>query len=74
MQGKRLYRPLLQHSSSDLHEAGDICAFHIVHTAVRLGAIFDTCLMNGLHDEVQLIVNFLSTPADMRSVLGHFKT
>lgn len=65
---------LLEHSSSDFHEAGDVGTFDIVDMTVWLSTVFDACFVDALHDEVELVVYFLSRPADVRSVLGHFET
>lgn len=64
---------LLKHSGSDLHEAGDIGSLHIIYRAVSLRTVLDTSLVDGIHDEMEFLVDLLAAPADMRSVLSHLK-
>ena len=47
---RALYAPLCQHRVGHCHEAGDVRAFHVVHVAVRLGAVLDAGGMDVLHD------------------------
>ena len=51
---------LLEHSLSDLHEAGDVSALHVVDGAVGLSTELHALLVDVLHDPVELLVNFLS--------------
>ena len=69
-----LNNSLLQHCGSNLHEAGDVGTLYIVYVTVWLSTILNALLVDALHDEVKLIVNFLCRPADMACVLGHFQT
>ena len=54
---------LLEHSLSDLHEASDVSALHVVDSAVGLSTELHALLVDVLHDPVELLVNFLSRPA-----------
>ena len=64
---------LLQHCGGNFHKACDVGSLHIVHATVRLGAVFDTLLVDGLHYEVQLLVHFFPAPADVGGILGHLQ-
>ncbi len=64
---------LLEHGGGDLHEAGDVGALHVVDGAVGLGAVLHASLVDGVHDEVQLLIDLLAAPADVGRVLGHFQ-
>ena len=69
-----LNNSLLQHCGSNLHEASDVGTLYIVYVTVWLSTILNALLVDALHDEVQLVVNFFCVPADMLSVLSHLKT
>ena len=56
---------LLEHSLSDLHEAGNVGTLDIVNMTVCLCTELNASLVDALHDEVQLVVNFLCGPADV---------
>ena len=71
---KKLNNTLLQHCSSNLHEAGNVDTLYLVYVTVWLSTILNALLVDALHDEVQLVVNLFCIPADMLGVLGHFQT
>ena len=58
--GGGLDHTLLEHSLSDLHEAGDVSALHVVDGAVGLSTELHALLVDVLHDPVEFLINFLS--------------
>ena len=58
--GGGLDHTLLEHSLSDLHEAGDVSALHVVDGAVSLAAVLHALLVDALHDPVKLSVNLFA--------------
>ncbi len=72
--GSVLNDALFEHSGSDLHEAGDVGALHVVDVAVGLFAVLHASLVDGRHDEVELCVNLFTGPAEVSGVLSHFET
>jgi hypothetical protein len=64
-----LHQTLIQHRVSDLQESSYICAVHqVAGRAVFLGR-FIAVLVDGDHDLVQTIVDFLAGPGDAHTVL-----
>ena len=59
-----LSNALCHHGASYLHEAGNIGSLHIVDVTVGLCAIFHAVLMDVVHDGVQAIIDFFSSPLE----------
>lgn len=57
-----LYNALSHDSLSNLHEASNVCALHVVYIAVSLCAVLHAVLVDILHDRVQTSVNLLLAP------------
>ena len=64
-----LNNSLTHHSVSHLHEACNISSLHVVDVTVRFCPIFYALCMNAVHNCVQFLVHFGSTPTEMHSVL-----
>ena len=62
-----------QHCFGNLQETGNIRACHKVVAEAVFFSGFCAVVMNGLHDILELLVNFLGTPAVTHAVLGHFE-
>ena len=67
------YRNVIKHSIGHFEETGNICAFHIVDMAIRLGTMFYAGSMNTGHDMMQAVVHLCPAPVDLHGVLGHFQ-
>ena len=57
-----LYDSLSHHSLCNFHEAGNVCALHVVYIAVSLCTVLHAVLVDVLHDPEELSVNFLRSP------------
>ena len=69
-----LQYPLCHHRFGYLHEARNICTFHVVCVAVGLFAVFYALFVDILHDAFQFGINLFTAPAQFLSVLRHFQT
>ena len=52
------------------HEASDVSTLHIVDGAIGLLTVFHALVVDVAHDLLQLLINFLSGPVDVTSVLA----
>src|SRR5215467_9886625 len=70
---EQLHQTLIQHRVGYFYEAADVGAVHqVAGRAVFLGR-FVTVLMDGDHDLVKTVVDFVPGPAQACAVLGHFE-
>src|SRR6516164_5056379 len=68
-----LDEPLIQHGIGDFQEAADVGTVHeIAWRSVRLGCLVAR-IVDGDHDFMQTIVNFLAGPVQPCTILGHFE-
>lgn len=70
----KLYNTLLEHGRSHLHEARDVRALDIIHTAVLADSVLDALFVDGVHDEVEFLIHLFSAPAQVGGILSHLKT
>ena len=57
-----LHYALSHHGVGNLHEACHVGTLDVVDVAVRLCAILDSLLVNGVHDVVELLVHLSLAP------------
>lgn len=65
---------LSHHSLGNLDEACHVSTLHVVDVTVGLSSVLHAVLVNVVHDALQIVVNFLSCPAQTLRVLTHLKT
>ena len=65
---------LSDHRVSDLDEAGDVGADDVVALLAVLRGGFPGVVVDGLHDALELLVDFLARPGETFGVLRHLKT
>lgn len=70
----RLVDTLAHHGVGNFHEAGDVCALHVVDISVGLCAVFHALSVDILHDFMEAAVNFFGAPLEVFGVLAHFET
>ena len=58
-----LHNALSHHGISNLHEAGYVSTLHVVDVTISLSTILNAVLVNVVHDALQVVVNFLRSPA-----------
>lgn len=73
MSNRPLADTLRNHRVGDLDETGDVCTHNIVALVAEAFGCIVGVVMNGLHDALQLGIDFLTRPAEALGVLGHFK-
>src|SRR5574344_3056208 len=61
------------HGVGDLDEAGDVRAHHVVALLAVLLGLLPRVVVNGLHDALELRIDFLAGPADAAGVLRHLE-
>src|SRR5574344_332292 len=65
---------LSEHSIGNAHETGDISTFNVVNGAIFLFTVFNTHVIDVVHNLVQFGINFRSSPVDVTCILADFKT